>query len=384
MRSGVGRVLVALSLVFAAGCTKKQSGDVIRVGTVGSLTGSEATFGSNTAKGVEMAAKEINAAGGLKRPGETQGKRIEVVSVDDRGKPEEAALAVRRLVSESRVSLIIGENASSISLAMAPIAQENRIPMISPTSTNPQVTKVGDYIFRVCFIDPFQGTVMAQFAAKDLKLRRVAILRDVKSDYSVGLANFFTETFKKSGGEIVADLSYSGGDVDFKAQLTALRARKPEAVFVPGYYTDAGLIARQARELGIGVPLLGGDGWDSAKLTEIGGEAMNGNYFSNHYSAENPDPAIQKFIGDFKAAHGQVPDSVAVLGYEAMKLYADAYGRAKDATTAGLREAIAATKGFRAVTGEFSFDENRNPRKAAVVLKVEGGKFKYQTSVGPQ
>jgi branched-chain amino acid transport system substrate-binding protein len=378
-------VLIGLAVLTAMpACTKSAqtpasapAADVIRVGTVGSLTGAEATFGTNTLKGVELAAKELNAKGGL------DGKKLVVVPVDDRGKPEEAAIAARKLVSESKVQTIIGENASSISLAIAPIAQEAHVPMISPSSTNPQVTKAGNYIFRVCFIDPFQGTVMARFAAETLKARKVAILRDVKNDYSVGLANYFTDTFKKLGGEIVIDQSYSAGDVDFKAQLTAIRGKSPDAIFVPGYYTDVALVARQSHELGIKAPLLGGDGWDSPKLTEIGGSAMDGSYFSNHYSAENPDPAIQAFVRDYKQAYGEVPDAVGLLGYEALKLFADAYLRAHDKTGPAIREALAATRDFPAVSGKFEFDSDRNPRKAAVVLKVQGGQFKYQATISP-
>jgi branched-chain amino acid transport system substrate-binding protein len=376
---GIG-AWAALAIVLGA-CTKAQPpaapGSVIRVGTIGSLTGAEATFGTNTLKGIELAAKHLNAKGGL------QGRKIEIVSADDRGRPEEAALAARKLVSESKVQLIIGENASSISLAMAPIAQEARVPMISPSSTNPQVTKAGNYIFRVCFIDPFQGTVMARFAAEQLKMKHVAILRDVKNDYSVGLANYFIETFKKLGGDIVVDQSYGAGDVDFKAQLTDIRGRQPEAIFVPGYYTDVALIARQAKELGIRAPLLGGDGWDSPKLVEIGGAAVNGGYFSNHYSAENPDPRIQGFVREYKEAYGDVPDAVGLLGYDALMLFADAYARAPGKDGPAIRDALAASRDFPAVSGKFSFDSDRNPRKAAVVLKVEGGQFKYQATISP-
>jgi branched-chain amino acid transport system substrate-binding protein len=231
--------------------------NTIKIGEVGSMTGSEATFGISTHEGLQLAIKEQNAKGGIK------GKKIELISLDDQGKPEEAAVATTKLITQDKVAAIVGEVASSRSLAMAPIAQKNKIPMVSPSSTNPKVTEVGDYIFRVCFIDPFQGAVMAKFASETLKAKKVAILRDVKSDYSVGLSNFFAEAFKNTGGEIVVDQSYSSGEVDFNSQLTSIRAKKPDAIFVPGYYTEVGLIAKQARKLGIKVPLLGGDGWDS-------------------------------------------------------------------------------------------------------------------------
>ncbi len=353
------------------------AGDVIKIGEVGSMTGSQATFGTSTHQGIELAVKEQNEKGGIK------GKKIQVISLDDQGKPEEAATAVTKLITQDKVNAILGEVASSVSLAMAPIAQQYKIPMITPSSTNPKVTEQGDYIFRVCFIDPFQGTVMARFANENLKVKKVAILRDVKNDYSVGLANYFTETFKKAGGEIVIDQSYSSGDIDFKSQLTAVRAKAPEAIFVPGYYTEVGLIARQARELGIKAPLMGGDGWDSPKLTEIGGTAMNGNYFSNHYSAEDKAPQVQSFISAYKAAYGVIPDGLAAMGYDAAKVLFDAMNRAPSLESQAVRDAIAATKDYQAVTGKITINEKRDAVKSAVVLKVDGPDFKYQATVNP-
>lgn len=379
-----------LTLIFALGaCTKTQqsapggqpaattSGDVIKVGEVDSMTGSEATFGVSTHNGVQLAVKQLNDAGGIK------GKKIEIFSQDDQSKPDEAATVATKLINQDKVVALIGEVASSRSLAMAPIAQQAKVVMVSPSSTNPKVTEQGDYIFRVCFIDPFQGHVMAKFAAENLKLKKVAVLRDVKNDYSVGLANFFTETFKRLGGEILVDVSYSAGDMDFKSQLTAIRAKNPEAIFVPGYYGDVGLIARQARELGIKVPLMGGDGWDSPKLKEIGGDAINGSYFSNHYAAEDKSPQVQEFISKYKAAYGSVPDGMAAMGFDAAMVLADAMKRAKSLGTSDIRDALAETKDYQAVTGKITIDPNRNAKKSAVVLKVEGGEFKYVTTVAP-
>ena len=370
--------LVTAFVVFISltACTKKDE-NVIRIGEVGSMTGGEATFGSATHSGIELAFKQINEAGGVK------GKKLELFSLDDQGKPDEAAIAVTKLITQNGVIAILGEVASSRSLAMAPIAQNYKIPMITPSSTNPKVTEQGDYIFRVCFIDPFQGTVMAKFAHDTLKVKNVAVLRDVKNDYSVGLANFFSETFKKLGGVISVDQSYSSGDVDFKAQLTAVRAKNPDAIMVPGYYTEVGLIARQARELGIKVPLLGGDGWDSPKLKEIGGEALNGSYFSNHYSNEDKSPAVQEFITKFKAAYGIVPDGLTAMGYDAARVLVDAMNRAKSLSPSDIRDAIAQTKNYAGVTGHITIDEKRNAVKSAVVLKVDNGDFKYQTTINP-
>jgi branched-chain amino acid transport system substrate-binding protein len=351
--------------------------DVIKIGEVGSTTGSEATFGVATHQGVDLAIKEINATGGIR------GKKLQVVLLDDQGKPEEAATAVTRLITQDKVTAIIGEVASSRSLAMAPIAQQNKIPMISPSSTNPKVTEIGDYIFRVCFIDPFQGYVMAKFAAENLKFKKVAILRDVKNDYSVGLAKFFTETFKKLGGEIVVDQSYSAGDIDFKSQLTAIRAVKPEAIFVPGYYTEVGLIARQARSLGIKAPLLGGDGWDSPKLLQIGGKAIEGAYFSNHYSAEDKSPHVQSFIERYRKEYKETPSGLAAMGFDAAMVLADAMKRAKSLSPVDIRAALAATKDFQGVTGRISIDQQRNAVKPAVVLKVVNGSFVYDSTIRP-
>jgi branched-chain amino acid transport system substrate-binding protein len=246
------------------------------------------------------------------------------------------------------------------------------------------VTQQGDYIFRVCFIDPFQGAVMAKFAADTLKLKRVAMLVDVRSDYSVGLQTFFRQHFKQLGGQVVAEQSFSQGDSDFRAQLTQIKPLNPEAIYVPGYYTEVGTIARQARELGITVPLLGGDGWDSPKLWEIGGEALNGSYFSNHYSTDDPSPLVQKFVSDYKARYNQVPDALAALAYDAARIMADAISRAGSTDGKKVRDAIAATKDFQGVTGTISINEDRNAVKPAVVLKVENGKYLLVETIQPE
>lgn len=371
---------LAASLLTLTACTKKDEGgtqDWIVVGEVGSMTGSEATFGTSTHRGIDLAIGEVNARGGVK------GRKIKVVALDDQGKPDEAATAVTRLITQDKVVAILGEVASSRSLAMAPIAQAQKIPMITPSSTNPKVTEIGDYIFRVCFIDPFQGTVMAKFATDKLKAKRVAILTDVKNDYSVGLAKYFKETFEAKGGKIVATQSYSAGDIDFKSQLTSIRSTNPDAVFVPGYYTEVGLVARQARQMGLKVPLMGGDGWDSPKLTEIGGDSINGNYFSNHYSQEDTSPRVQEFIQKYKAAYSETPDSMAALGYDAALILVEAMERSRELTPAAIRGEIAKTSGFKGVTGSITLNSQRNAVKSAVVLKVEAGQLKFQTTVDP-
>lgn len=370
----------ALLVAFLFGCTKKSdpaNSQSILIGEVGSMTGNTASFGISTHQGIELAIKELNAAGGL------LGKKVELKSYDNQGKDDESATATTRLITQDKVVAILGEVASRQSKIMAPIAQANKIPMVSPSSTNPEVTTLGDFVFRVCFIDPFQGLVMAKFATENLKAKKVAILKDIGEDYSTGLAEAFQETFTKMGGEIVETQSYTSQDKDFKAQLTSIRAKKPEAIFVPGYYKQVGLIARQARELGIKAPLMGGDGWDAPDLFEIGGKSLEPSYISNHYSPDDQDPVVQNFIKRYKEAYGRVADGLAAQGYDAALVLFDAIKRAGSAEPEKIREALGKTKDFQGVTGKITIDDKRNAVKRAVVLKVDGGNFKYVTSISP-
>ncbi|OGC77026.1 MAG: ethanolamine utilization protein EutJ [candidate division Zixibacteria bacterium RBG_16_50_21] len=367
--------LLLMSTALLISCAKQE--DVIKIGEYGSLTGTTATFGISTKNGIDMAVEKVNQAGGL------LGKKVVVIVEDDQGKPEEAATAVKKLINQDKVIAILGEVASSRSKAGAPICQAAKIPMVSPASTNPDVTSIGDYIFRVCFIDPFQGTVMAKFCWNTLKVKTAAILTDVKNDYSVGLAEYFKKTFQQLGGKVVAEESYSEGDIDFKAQLTAIKAKRPETIFIPGYYTEVGLIARQARELGIKLPLTGGDGWDSPKLMEIGGEALENCYFSNHYHPQDPNPVIQNFVKEYQAKYNEVPDAMAVLGYDVAMVLTDAIKRAGTTEPEAIRDQLAVTKDFEGVSGKITIDANRNASKSAVVVKIEGGKLKYVETVFP-
>lgn len=355
----------------------KPSDDVILLGEVGSLTGSEAAFGISTRNGIELALEEANASGGVK------GKKLAVRVYDDQSKPEEAAAATTRLITQDKVVAILGEVASSNSLAMAPKAQEAKVPMISPSSTNPKVTEVGDYIFRVCFIDPFQGFVMAKYAHDNLKFTKVAILTDKKSAYSEGLTEVFNKKFAEMGGKIVGIEAYSKGDTDFRAQLTNIKKLKADGLYVPGYYQDVALIAEQAKELGLKVTMMGGDGWDSDKLFELGGAAVEGSYVSNHYSAQDPSPRVQDFIKRYREKFKADPDSLAALAYDSARVTIEAMKRAPDLSGPALRAAIAETKEFPGVAGVITLDANRNPVKPAVVLKIEGGKFKYVDTVSP-
>ena len=323
-----------------------------------------------------MAIDEINVAGGV------LGKKLRLITEDDQSRPGEAATVVRKMLSRDRIVALLGEVASSRSLEAAPICQQAGIPMISPASTNPKVTEVGDQIFRVCFIDPFQGTVLSKFALSK-GWKRVAILTDVKQDYSVGLSQFFKNHIAANGGEVVSEQSYSSGDKDFKAQLTAIKGTQPDAVLASGYYTEAGLIALQARELQIAAPLLGGDGWDSPSLVEVGGKAIEGSFFSNHFSVEDPSPLIQEFLKKYRAKFNSEPDAMAALGYDSAMILADAIKRAGATDGAKLKEAISQTKDYAAVTGKITLNASRNADKSAVMLVVKDGQFRYVETVAP-
>ncbi|MGI8438325.1 MAG: ABC transporter substrate-binding protein [Chthoniobacterales bacterium] len=367
-----------LGLLLAG--TLAASAQEILVGQYASLTGSEATFGINSSNGVALALEEVNSHGGV-----LGGKKIRIITEDDQSKPGQPSAAVKKLISSDKVVAVIGEIASSRSLEAAPICQAAKVPMISPGATNPGVTEVGDYIFRVCFIDPFQGTVMAKFALDNLKAKKVAILTDVRNDYSVGLTKYFKDYFTSHGGQVVMERSFSGGgtDRDFKAQLTAIKTTQPDAIFVPGYYTEAGLIAKQARSLGIKVPLLGGDGWDSPKLSEIGGSAIEGSYFSTHFSPKDTNPKVQDFVKRYQAKYHELPDGMAPLGYDAMMVLAQAMNTAGSTDGAKVRDALAAIKDFDGVTGKITIDPKRNATKAAVVLKVNAKGNDFVASVAP-
>jgi branched-chain amino acid transport system substrate-binding protein len=377
-------LLLITTLLIGFACERRSNGTsgsatgTILVGYYGDLSGRTSSFGQSTKNGVEMAADELNKAGGI------NGRTIQIITEDDQGEPNKAATVVTKLINQDKVQALLGEVASSNSLAAAPKAQEAKVPMISPSSTNPAVTQVGDYIFRVCFIDPFQGEVMAKFSANNLKAKRAAILYDFNSDYSRGLYQFFKRSFTGFGGQIVSEQSYTQGDRDFSGQLTAIRAANPDVIYVPGYYGEVGVISNQTKQLGIKAPLLGGDGWDAPQLWQLGGASLNGNYISNHYSVDDPSPAIQKFVADYKARYNVLPDALAALGYDSMKVLADAIKRAGTTENAKLRDAIAQTKGFAGVTGQITIDKDRNAVKPAVVLKLQDLKFVYETTIAPE
>jgi branched-chain amino acid transport system substrate-binding protein len=366
-RSLISLTIIAGLLAVSSCQPAGSGGDKVRIGVFMSLTGSTANFGISSVNGIKMAADEVNAAGGI------NGKQIELLVQDDRSDASEAATIVTKFVTQDQVHAILGEVASSRSIAAAPIAQNAKVPMLTPSSTNPEVTKKGDFIFRSCFIDPVQGAAIAQFAARTLNAKRAALMVDRKNDYSTGLEKVINETFTRMGGQIVATQSYQEGDQDFNAQLTSLKGANPEVIFVPGYYNDVGLIAKQARDKGITVPLVGGDGWDSQQLYAIGGAALNGSFFTNHYSPFDTDPKVQKFVSGYKSRYNSTPDALAATAYDAALIMFDAIKRANSLDGTAIRDALAATKEFPGVTGNVTFNSNRDAVKPIIMIEIKDG-----------
>ena len=365
--------VLSVSLILA-GCSQKTT--EIKIGGVGPVSGEAATFGQSTKEGYELAVEEWNKAGGL------LGNQIKLIFQDDKGDPTEAATVWTKLISQDKVAAIVGTFMSKCSLAGAPISQANKVPMISPTSTNPKVTEVGEFIFRACFIDPFQGTVGAKFAYENLNARTAACIFDVGNDYTKGLSEFFRDKFIELGGKIVAFEAHATGATDFKAQLTKIIAAKPDVIYISDYYNDVALIAKQARELGYTGPLVGGDGWDSPDLVKIGGKAVENGYFTNHFSKDDPSPQVQEFVRKYEAKFGKTPDALAALAYDAMVIMLDAIKRAGSTDPEKIRAALAATN-IQVVSGMISFDKNRNPIKSAVIIAIKDGQQVYQTTVNP-
>lgn len=349
-------------------------GEPIKVGHYASLTGSEATFGISTDNGIKLAVEERNAAGGVK------GRPIQLITYDNQGKQQETTTVVTRLVQQDRVVALLGEVASSRSMAGGPIAQRAGVPMITPSSTNPDVTAIGDMIFRVCFIDPFQGYVGAKFAKDNLKKTRAATLYNRAQAYSDGLNNNFVEAFTQMGGQVLTQQAYGDGDNDFSAQLAAIKEANVEFIYVPGYYTEVVNIAKQARKIGLNIPLIGGDGWDSDELKNAG-TALDGCFFSNHYAKEDTRPEVQEFIAKYKAKFNAEPDGLAALGYDAARLLFDAMEKAPSLDGKALAAQIAQTKGFPGVTGRITIDTERNASKDAVVLEITNGVPRYVATV---
>lgn len=376
------KLLVLLILVIFVFSVTVASAKIVRIGGVACLTGAAATYGASTRNACILAFQEANDKGGVNIGGEQY--LISYIFEDDQGSPEVAANAFRKLIDQDEVKAILGSVMSSCTLAGAPIAQDAGIPTISPTSTAVQVTRTGDYIFRSCFLDPFQGAVVATFSTEDLKAKTAAVIFDNANDYTKGLAEAFRDSFEKLGGKVVAFESFAeeSKTVDFSAQLTKIKSANPDVIFLDAYYSAAALMAKQARGLGITAPFVGADGWDSAEFTKLGGEAVEGGHFCNHYSPEDPRPIVQNFVKKYAETYGATPDALATLAYDAALILLDSLERAGSTDGAAIRDAISATD-LECVSGQITFDEYGDPLKKAAIIKVENGEFVFQKFVQP-
>jgi len=383
------RFMAALALcafLTAQGCRRQDARVVeqtpparVRVGAFMSLSGDTAQYGLSALNGIRMAVEEANAAGGVK------GHRVDLVVRDTRSDGFETTVVVDKLAREERVDALLGEVVSSRSLAAARVAQRERVPMLTPSATSPEITAVGDYVFRSCYTDTFQGVALARFAVESLGALRAAILVDRDQAYSVELARLIREDFERRGGKVVAVQEYPDGESDFSVQLAEVGAAQPDVVFIPGYYMEVALLARQARALGISVPLVGGDGWDSPRLAQIGGQAISGGYFTTHFSAADPDPQVQRFVADFRRLYGSAPDSFAATSYDAARIMLAAIERAPTLERAAVRDSLAATKDFPGVTGAVTFNPERNAVKPIVVVRIgDDGRQTVEAHVTPE
>ena len=382
-------VLAAGAMLMSAltGCgggSKGADGDTIKVGGLLEMTGGSASFGISGKNGIDLALKKINEKGVL------GGKKLSLVVADTKSEASEATNGMQKLISQDKVVAVIGPNQSSAVIASGAINNGAKVVDITPMGTNPDVTvdpktkQVKPYSFRTCFIDPFQGTVMASFASNELKVKRAAIYIDNTSDYAKGLAQFFKENFVKNGGQVVIEEAYLQKDTDFKSTLTKIKAAQPDFIYIPGYYQEVGLIVKQAREMGINVPMAGGDGWDSAKLPEIAGKAaLENTFFSSLYSPDDTSDLNKEFVAEYKKAYNTNPDVFAALAYDSTLLVAKAIEDAGSADPAKIAEAMAKIKGFKGVSGEVTFNEQHNPIKSAVIIEHKDGKQTFKTKVNP-
>ncbi|MFJ7679182.1 ABC transporter substrate-binding protein [Peribacillus sp. NPDC097198] len=377
-------VLAGCSGSDSASTSKKgEEGDTIKIGVNLELSGGVASYGQSISEGLKLATDEINKEG-------IDGKKIKLIPVDNKSEAAEATSGAIKLTSQDKVTAIVGAATSTNTIAQVQIAQDNKVPVISPSGTSPEITykddKLNDYVFRTSFIDPFQGTVAANFATSEIKAKSAAIYIDSASDYSKGLAAAFKEQFEKNGGKVVAEEAYIAKDTDFRSTLTRLKSAKPDFIFLPGYYEEAGLIVKQARETGLDVPFMGGDGWDSPKLVEIAGEkALNNTFITNHYSSGDPDEKIQNFVSAFKAEYkDKSPDAFNALGYDTGYFLADAIKRAGSSDSDKIKDALEKTKDLSLVTGTFTLDEKHNPIKSATILEFKEGKQVFNTKINPE
>lgn len=369
------KFLIAVAAMF--GAASYAAADSIKVGAVFPMSGPQSTYGEESLNGVQMALEN------LKKSDPALAAKIQLVREDEKSNPIDAANAVKKILNVDKVDVVFGTVASSSTLSMTSAVLEAKKILVTPASTNPEVTKKGDTIFRTCFIDPFQGSVLANFALNNLGKKKAAILLDHKSDYSKGLAQFFEEAYKAGGGTIVATESYEAGKKDFKTQLTKIRGKRPDVLLVPGYYQEVGLIMKQAKQMGFQVTMLGGDGWDSPTLFELAGaDAVKDHYFSSHFAPDDTDPAVQAFVKEYTAKFKKAPGAMAALGYDGILVIADAYKRAGSNTTPAMTKALAATSGFKGVTGVMNINQQRDAEKDAVILKTLGDRAVFSAKVG--
>ncbi|MHC1761943.1 MAG: ABC transporter substrate-binding protein [Negativicutes bacterium] len=382
-------VVVLMSLLLVAGCGGGEkakpaaTSNEIKIGANFELTGGVANFGKQTLNGIQMAVKEVNAAGGV-----LGGKKIVVVVADNKSEPAEATNAITKLITQDKVVAVLGPVTSTNVLATVQVAQDNKIPVLTATGTNEKITvdngKVRPFAFRACFIDPFQGRVMANYASKTVKAKTAVIYVDSSSDYSKGLSQSFEATFAQNGGKILGKEAFLAKDQDFKATLTKIKAMNAEVIFIPAYYEEVGKIVKQARELGITIPMLGTDGWDDPKVVEIAGAAaLNNTFFSNHYSSQDKDPNVVKFVEAYKKEYNQEPSALAALGYDSGLMIIDAIKRAGAADPVKIKEALEQTKNLQVSTGILTIDSNHNPVKSAVVIEMKDGKQSFKEKVNP-
>lgn len=379
------KIALALSLVLTiglfGGCTSQSqssssSGD-IKIGVIMPLTGSVAQFGQSGKKGLDLLQEETNKNGGI------LGKKVNFIYQDDEGKAASSANVAQKLINDDGVVSIIGPLTSTCAISVSTIAQQNKIPMVTGTGTNPKITQAGDFVFRTCFIDPFQGTVVAKFATSKLSSKTATILYNNGDDYSKGLAEAFKTAFEKNGGKVLEEETYATNDQDFNAQLTKLKSQNADVMFLPDYYSTVGVIAKQARALGIKSTFLGGDGWDSAKLFDIGGTSVDGAYFSDHYSADDTSAAVVNFVKSYKAKYkGETPDAMAALNYDAGKILLTAIKNAGKTDADSVKAALASMN-TTVVSGNVKIDSDRNAVKAAVIIKAENGKNNFVEKMEP-
>lgn len=369
-------LLLCLSVML--GCNSSTD---IKIGVSAPLTGDIAALGQSTKNAALMAQDAINAAGGLKVDGKM--KKVKFIIEDDENKPESTATVFQKLISQDKVVAIIGSQSSKCSNAGAPIAERAKIPQISPWSTNPNVTKDRKYVFRACFIDPFQGKVVASFAKGNLQAHTAAVLYDIASDYNKGIAEVFKSEFTAAGGTVVNFETYNTKDTDFSAQLTNIKSQNPDVLFLPNYYNEVPLQVQQARKLGITAKILGSDSWDNPELIELGGEAMNGTYFTNHYSPDNQSKTAQSFIAAYQKKFQKMPDAAAALTFDAANVLFDAIARSGKADAQSIRDALASTEDFQGVTGAITYNGSGDPVKGAVIVRVADKKFSFDSAVNP-